>query len=81
MPIVLRLKGYRFGFYASDADEPPHVHVEKNVKHAKFWLRSVIEMEFNQRYRRHELNEIRRLIAENRSKLLEAWREFFGVGH
>jgi hypothetical protein len=36
MPIVLRLKGYRFGFYASDADEPPHVHVKKNGKHAKF---------------------------------------------
>jgi hypothetical protein len=81
MPIVLRLKGYRFGFYASDADEPAHVHVKKNGRHAKFWLRPVIEMEFNQRYRPHELNEIEKLIAENRPKLLEAWREFFGVGH
>ncbi|HEX4053289.1 MAG TPA: DUF4160 domain-containing protein [Tepidisphaeraceae bacterium] len=79
MPIVLRLKGYRFGFYASDADEPPHVHVKMNGKHAKFWLRPTVELEFNRRYRPQELNEIRRMINDNRSKLLEAWREFFGV--
>jgi hypothetical protein len=59
MPTVLRLKGFRFGFYASDADEPPHVHVKKDRKHAKFWLRDAIEMEFNERFRSHELNEIK----------------------
>ncbi len=78
MPTVLRLKGYRFGFYASDADEPPHVHVKKDGKHAKFWLRPVVGLEFNERYRPHELNEIEKMIEENRSTLLEAWRDSFG---
>jgi hypothetical protein len=32
MPTVLRLKGYRFGFYASDANEPPHVKRMGNMR-------------------------------------------------
>ncbi len=70
MPTVLRLKGYRFGFYASDANEPPHVHVKKDGKHAKFWLRAEVGLEFNERYRPHELNEIRKIIEENRSDVI-----------
>jgi len=81
MPIVLRLKGYRFGFYASDASEPPHIHVKKDNKHAKYWLLHEIELEFNERFRSHELNEIRKIIEQHRFDLLEAWREFFVGGH
>jgi hypothetical protein len=36
MPTVLRLGPYRFFFYAGDADEPPHVHVERDKDKAKF---------------------------------------------
>jgi len=36
MPTVLRLGPYRFFFYAGDADEPPHVHVERDRNTAKF---------------------------------------------
>jgi hypothetical protein len=78
MPIVLRTAGYRFGFYASDADERPHVHVKKNGKHAKFWLEPNIEMEFNRRYRQHDVTQIRKLIEKHRSELLKAWHDFFG---
>ena len=38
MPTVLRIKGYRIGFFSSDFDEPPHVHVDKGGHTAKFWL-------------------------------------------
>ena len=38
MPTVLRLGPYRFFFYAGDAGEPPHVHVERDRDKAKFWL-------------------------------------------
>lgn len=41
MPTVLRVGPYRFFFYASDRHEPPHVHVERDEKVAKFWLRPV----------------------------------------
>jgi Domain of unknown function (DUF4160) len=72
MPVVLRLKGYRFGFYASDANEPPHVPVKKDRKHAKFWLLGTIDLAFNERFRSHELNGIRKMIEEHRTELLEA---------
>ena len=29
MPTILRIKGYRIGFFSADGDEPPHVHVDK----------------------------------------------------
>jgi hypothetical protein len=29
---------YRFFFFASDRNEPPHVHLKRNAKLAKFWL-------------------------------------------
>src|SRR5437868_12399081 len=47
MPLVLRRKGYHFMFFASDKDEPPHVHVKKNGKAAKFWLAPIVMLESN----------------------------------
>ena len=41
MPTVLRAGPYRFFFYASDGQEPAHVHVERDAKVAKFWLAPV----------------------------------------
>ena len=38
MPTVLRSGPYRFFFYASDHDEPVHIHVERDEKVAKYWL-------------------------------------------
>ena len=29
---------YRFVFYASDWEEPPHVHVQRENRVGKFWL-------------------------------------------
>ena len=76
MPVVLRINGFRFEFYSSDADEPPHIHVKKNGKHAKFWLTPVL-LAFSRRYRAHELNEARKLVEEHRKLLMEAWNVFF----
>ena len=41
MPTVLRAGPYCFLFYSSDAEEPPHVHVERNDGSANFWLSPV----------------------------------------
>jgi hypothetical protein len=42
MPVVLRLKGYKFYFYEADvANEPPHVHINKDGNEAKFWLKPI----------------------------------------
>ena len=76
MPIVLRVKGYRFGFYASDADEPPHVHVNKNGKCAKYWLVPV-SLQSSKGFAAHELNEAERIVVRNLIALLESWNAFF----
>jgi hypothetical protein len=78
MPVVLRVKGYRFEFYSSDRDERPHIHVKRNGKHAKFWLLPAITLAFSRRFAPHEINEARRIIEENLEQLLEAWHAFFG---
>jgi hypothetical protein len=74
MPVVLRIKGYRFWFYAADLDEPPHVHVGKEVKEAKYWLTS-IALARSRGFRDHELNEIEQILVEYQEHILEAWRE------
>ena len=38
LPTVLRYGPYRLFFYSTDREEPPHVHVEREEFHAKFWL-------------------------------------------
>ena len=77
MPTVLRIKGYRIGFFSADGDEPPHVHVTKEDCTAKFWLDPVSLAE-NVGYRRHELHDILRLLTEHHDQLLNAWHEYFG---
>ncbi|MBM3131085.1 MAG: DUF4160 domain-containing protein [Chloroflexi bacterium] len=72
MPVLLRLKGYRFLFYEADLDEPPHVHVLKAGNEAKYWL-SPIALARVRGFREHELNEIERIISAHRNDLLEAW--------
>ena len=41
MPTVLRKKGYRFSFYSYDLREPMHVHVTKDGREAKVWMRPI----------------------------------------
>lgn len=77
MPTVLRSGPFRFFFVSQDRGEPPHVHVRRENKVAKFWL-DPIALERAGGYSRLELNTIAGLIQENREELLEAWYEFFG---
>jgi hypothetical protein len=38
VPTVLRIGLYRCFFYAGDREEPPLIHIERDVNVAKFWL-------------------------------------------
>ena len=80
MPVVLRERGYRFEFYASDMDERRHIHVKKDRKHAKLWLEPVVAIEFSRRFKPHEVNEIERVVQQHREQLLESWNDFFSRG-
>jgi hypothetical protein len=74
VPVILRVKGYRFWFYGADLDEPPHVHVGKDGKEAKYWVDS-IALARAVGFRQQELSEIERILADYRTYVLEVWRK------
>ena len=76
MPTVPIKGPYRFFFYSGDKDEPPHIHVEREDKKAKFWL-DPVRIEHSGGFGRSEIIQIQRLVEENRAYLLRSWHEFF----
>lgn len=76
MPTVLRIGPYRFFFYSGDQSEPSHIHVERESKEAKFWLEPV-RLARSHGFAAKEINEIEKLVVDNRQLLLERWNEFF----
>jgi len=77
MPTALRLGAYRFFFYASDRDEPAHIHVERDDNVAKFWL-DPVRLQSSGGFSRVEINKIAGIVTEHQTKLLEAWNDYFG---
>jgi hypothetical protein len=77
MPTVLRIGRFRFFFFSNEGQEPPHIHVKAGEDEAKFWL-DPITLAANHGFNGSELNEIERLVAENRDRLVEAWNEHLG---
>jgi hypothetical protein len=76
MPTILRWRGRRFYFYSSDADEPPHVHVDHSGRTIKVWLRT-LKVAYNDGYPMRGVTAILAVVDRNRDRLLEAWREHF----
>jgi len=76
MPTVFRSGPYRFYFYSADREEPPHVHVVREGKVAKFWL-DPVWLETNDGFAGPELNRIEGLIRNNAGFLIKAWHDFF----
>jgi hypothetical protein len=66
MPTVLRTGPYRFYFYSSDGDEPPHVHVARDDATAKFWL-DPVRYDCSVSFKARELRRIRSIIARQRT--------------
>lgn len=76
MPTVLRVGPYRFLFYATDRDEPHHVHVVRDAAQTKFWIQPV-RLEWSEGFRPFELNRIEGIIEEHQQELIEAWNDYF----
>jgi hypothetical protein len=76
MPTVLRSGPYRVHFYSSDAEEPPHVHVERDQNTAKFWLNPV-RLEGSSGFRSVEVRRIQRLVERHQQALLRSWDAYF----
>jgi hypothetical protein len=75
MPTIY-IEGYRFRFYSSDRNEPPHMHVLRGGNEAKIWLEPV-EAAYNRGYNQAELARICRLTGQNLNLLLENWHDHF----
>jgi hypothetical protein len=77
MPTIARIGPYRFFFFGNEGDEPPHVHVQRERKLAKFWL-DPVSLSRSSGFAAHELRQIEAIVIENRERFVEAWNEFFG---
>lgn len=78
MPTVKSIPGpYRFFFYSFDCNEPEHVHVQREDKMCKFWLRP-LSLAGNEGFSARELNQIRKEVEWNMERIQEAWHEHCG---
>ena len=77
MPTILRIGPCRFHFYSREPNEPPHIHVEKDDREAKFWLNPV-SLAKNYGFPAKELNELARLVDQNKVFFEEGWYKFHG---
>jgi hypothetical protein len=78
MPTVKGIPGpYRFFFYSFDCGEPVHVHVQRENKVCKYWLKPLV-LAGNKGFSAKALVEIRRHIQFNMGKILEGWDEHCG---
>ena len=77
MPTVLRIGAFKFYFYSHEPNEPPHIHIDRDCYSAKFWLEPVA-LAKNIGFSPHELRNLEKLVAENKTLILEALYEYFG---
>jgi hypothetical protein len=75
VPTLLRILGYRIGFFANEGTEPAHVHVQREPKQAKYWLVPVVRLASNAGFAQRELSRIRLILEEYRDFLMEQWNE------
>ena len=76
MPTILRIGAYRFFFYSNENGEPPHIHVQRDNKLAKFWLKPVL-MSSSIGFSSFELRRISKIVVQHKEELLEARDEYF----
>ena len=76
MATLLRLRGYRFYFHRQVRGDPPHLHVDKDRKSAKFWIESATVVR-NVGFSPLEVREIIRIIVDYRLDFLSRWNDYF----
>ncbi|MBK6726685.1 MAG: DUF4160 domain-containing protein [Xanthomonadales bacterium] len=78
MPTVLRSGPYRIYWFSHEPGEPPHVHIDRGDRSAKFWLRPVA-LARNSGFPAHELRELRLLVESHQQSFPEQWHGYFGT--
>jgi hypothetical protein len=75
MPTWLIERGFRFGIFAADCNEPPHVHVQGHGGRGKLWL-SPARIADLRGYTQMQRATIVGLLAQHHDMFLERWHEF-----
>lgn len=73
---MLRHGPYRLFWYSNEQHEPPHVHVDRDLCSAKFWLQPV-RLARSMGFGGSELRRLHWLVIEHRLMLLEEWHGYF----
>ncbi|PWK09913.1 DUF4160 domain-containing protein, partial [Pantoea ananatis] len=49
MPVILRVRGFKFFFYSNEGNplEPAHIHVRSAEGEAKFWTQGEVRLSTN----------------------------------
>ena len=76
MPTVKFVGPYRLFFYSGNGAEPVHIHVEREDKIAKFWLRPV-RLARGGGFSGKELSRIQKIVEDDEEELIGAWNEYF----
>ena len=79
MPTIARIGPYRFFFFGNEGAEPPHLHVQREQRACKYWLRP-IALAAASGYNPRELRKIEKIVVDRREQFLESWRAFFDAG-
>ncbi len=78
MPVVLKIRGYRFSFFSNEGMEPKHVHIEKAEANGKVWLEPSIRIEYLYGFTVSEQKEVIKIINDHVELLRNRWNEYFG---
>jgi hypothetical protein len=79
-PVVFRIGGAKFRFFANEGNprEPAHIHVSRNGIDAKFWLRPDVTVAYNHGHDQRSMRIFVEVIRERRDEIERQWDEFFG---
>lgn len=79
-PVVFRLNGIKFHFFANEGTprEPVHIHASRPGATAKLWLHPEVSIAKSKGYDRHEQVMLVAFATQHRTEFERAWNEFFG---
>lgn len=74
MPLIFVFKGFRFFFFSNEGHprEPMHIHIRKDAKIAKVWLRPEISIAESYGFTGRELTILLKVVRTRRAEIMEA---------
>jgi hypothetical protein len=79
VPVIFRVDGCRFHFFANEGNprEPVHIHVAQPGADAQFWLYPEVELACNRGFDARRIKWLRDVVEARRTDIEDAWNDFF----